>query len=523
MAKINVRDRNKNKPDKKPNWEYRFEAARINGKRKHISKAGFATKKEALNAGAIALATYENAGKVFVPSELSVADYLNYWIEKYAEMNLADATVAAYKNIIKNHIVPRIGGYKLKSIDTTTLQDMVNDIYVTRGFTRVFMNNIIKVLKGAFKYAKSTAKFIQDNPALDVSLPKGALLEPHKKTQYISKEAFTRLLERFKNSPYQYYALLISYFTGLRVSEVYGLTWDCIDLENRILIVNKAAKKIDGFDGNRNNTRAGGIRGHAHTKWYLGACKTLSSYRTINISEYLTNELKEYKASQEKNEVEYGDLYIKHYLKEETTKSNRKVYRIVSMDDSFGVEIPLPRVHLVMVKENGEFHGTDSMKYPAKIAKYELGIDFRFHALRHTHGTMLYENGVAVKDIQERLGHSTFSMTMDTYVENTKLIQDTTSKIIDDNIKIEIDKTPTNKRLHGIWLSVVNRCKTNEFYVRNNIVLCDEWQEFKPFESWAFSAGYQDDLYLSRRDKNVGYSPENCYWATLHEVKSNHQ
>ena len=34
------------------------------------------------------------------------------------------------------------------------------------------MNNIIKVLKGAFKYAKSTAKFIQDNPALDVSLPK---------------------------------------------------------------------------------------------------------------------------------------------------------------------------------------------------------------------------------------------------------------------------------------------------------------------------------------------------------------
>lgn len=176
-----------------------------------------------------------------------------------------------------------------------------------------------------------------------------------------------------------------------------------------------------------------------------------------------------------------------------------------------------------MVKENGEFHGTDSMKYPAKIAKYELGIDFRFHALRHTHGTMLYENGVAVKDIQERLGHSTFSMTMDTYVENTKLIQDTTSKIIDDNIKIEIDKTPTNKRLHGIWLSVVNRCKTNEFYVRNNIVLCDEWQEFKPFESWAFSAGYQDDLYLSRRDKNVGYSPENCYWATLHEVKSNHR
>ena len=61
MGKINVRDRNKNNPDKKPNWEYRFEAAKIDGKRKHISKAGFRTKKEALEAGTKALAEYNNA------------------------------------------------------------------------------------------------------------------------------------------------------------------------------------------------------------------------------------------------------------------------------------------------------------------------------------------------------------------------------------------------------------------------------------------------------------------------------
>ena len=47
MAKINVRDRNKNKPDKKPNWEYRFEAAKVNGKRQSISKAGFKKKRGA--------------------------------------------------------------------------------------------------------------------------------------------------------------------------------------------------------------------------------------------------------------------------------------------------------------------------------------------------------------------------------------------------------------------------------------------------------------------------------------------
>lgn len=50
MAKLNVRNRNLNKVDKDgkakaPNWEYRFEAAKVDGKRKHISKAGFRTKK----------------------------------------------------------------------------------------------------------------------------------------------------------------------------------------------------------------------------------------------------------------------------------------------------------------------------------------------------------------------------------------------------------------------------------------------------------------------------------------------
>lgn len=523
MAKVNVRDRNKNNPTKKPNWEYRFEVAKINGKRQSFSKAGFATKKEALNAGAIAVAEYENSGKVFSPSEISVADFLNYWIENYAEVNLADATVTAYKNIVRTHIIPRIGIYKLNTIDTLTLQEMINDIYISHGFSRAFLLNIIKVLKGSFKYAQLTANYIQKNPALYVSLPKGIANNTEKKSSYISKDDFTKLLTRFKNSPYQYYALLISYFTGLRVSEVYGLTWDCIDFEKKILTVNKAAKKIDGFDGNRKQegTR-GGIRGKAHTKWYLGDCKTSSSYRTISISDYLANELKEYKAMQERNEIEYGDLYTKHYLKEELTKSHRKVYRIVSMDGSAGLEIPLQRVYLVMIKENGEFHGTDSMKYPGKVAKYELGIDFRFHSLRHTHGTMLYENGAPVKDIQDRLGHASFAITMDTYVENTDKMREATAKIIEDNIKIEVDKTPTNPRLHGIWLSIINRCKTNSFYTRNQIFVCDEWQEFKAFETWAMTNGYSDELHLSRINKTGNYEPDNCRWATLHEIKSEH-
>ena len=65
MAQVNVR--NRKKADGSNNWEYRFEAAKVDGKRKHISKSGFRTKKEALEAGTKALAEYNNAGQHFTP------------------------------------------------------------------------------------------------------------------------------------------------------------------------------------------------------------------------------------------------------------------------------------------------------------------------------------------------------------------------------------------------------------------------------------------------------------------------
>ena len=122
MAKINVRDRNRNKPDKKPNWEYRFEAARVDGKRKHISKAGFKTKKEALEAGALAMSEYNTAGLHFEPSEIGVNDYLDYWYEQYCVTNLKYNTLVTYQNLIKKHIKPHIGMYKLKSLNPSVLQ-----------------------------------------------------------------------------------------------------------------------------------------------------------------------------------------------------------------------------------------------------------------------------------------------------------------------------------------------------------------------------------------------------------------
>lgn len=422
MAKINIRNRNKDKfykdgRPKPPNWEYRFEGAKVDGKRNQISEAGFRTKKEAEVAGSKAMAEFENAGLQFEPTEISVADYLDYWLNNYCKMNIADSTMVGYKNIIDNHLKPRIGHYKLKAITTLVLQEQINDIYVNRAFTKSFMKNIMKVVKGSFKYAYVTAKLIKTNPAEYVTLPNMSSDSDAAEIIILTKDNVNKILERFKDSPASYYAILTSYYTGLRVSEVYGLTWDCVDFINKKITIDKISKKI-AKEGKVSESEKRGIRGKSTTKWYFGTCKNKSSYRTIDVGDTLLQALKEYKDWQEHNEEEYGELYTKHYLKDEITEANRRVKRVIPLTE-FGVEIPLERTFPVFIKENGEYRGTDTMKYLSKVVNYELGIHFNFHALRHTHATMLVEAGVPIKAISERLGHSTVKTTLETYVHVT--------------------------------------------------------------------------------------------------------
>lgn len=514
MTKINVRDRNKGIPNKKPNWEYRFETASINGKRQCKSKSGFKTKKEAFEAGTKALAEYYNTGKTFEPSEISVADYFDYWLNMYVEPNLAEATLEAYSNIIKNHLKPAIGYYKLKTVDTMTLQTLINNIFQNNSFSRHFLKNVLKILRGAFKYAKKTAKFISTNPAEDVSLP--STEEDNEPIQLnLSLEDIEKILARFKNSPYQYYGLLISYYTGLRVSEVYGLTWDCVDFENMTLTVDKSCKKR--FERDRpscNPSNYRGKRGEPSDKWFLGATKTKSSKRIIRIGESLANELMEYKMLQEKNQREYGEFYIKHYLKEVKTKSQRTLYHIIP--STMLTEKNLPEANLVLVKENGEFHGPDSMRYPAVVCRKKLGIqNFHFRGLRHTHGTKLAESHAPLKGVQARLGHSKIETTMTYYIEKTKQMDDEIVQIFETTAKVNVNKTPRNERLHSIWRSMINRCNTvTSYYHKYGIQVCQEWKDdFSVFEQWSIEHNYSEDLSLLRIDKGGNFEPENCLWG----------
>ncbi|MCC0716526.1 site-specific integrase [Clostridioides sp. ES-S-0077-01] len=360
-------------------WYYYFDLGTINGKRKKIERVGGKTKKEAEKALRDAMSEFENEGQLFSDNEMSFSDFLDFWYKEYVLLNCKYGTQKNYEKIIRNHLKPDLGKYKLKNLNPAILQKFLND-KSRFGLSKNSINNFYGVLSGALKSAVYPFKFIKENPMQYVHMPK---MQENKKNdlKIISLKDFNKILERFPQGSSFYTPLQIAFNTGMRGGEITALQWDDIDLENKIIHVRHTliSKGKEGFE--------------------LGSPKTESSYRKINIGDTLTKVLREHKKLQKEMKLKFGEWYI---------NSN-----------------------FVCTKEMGEHVTTNSLKYLSRVVNYELGIDFNFHSLRHTHATMLLENGANIKDIQHRLGHAKISTTMDTYSHVTNNMRNQTVNIFE--------------------------------------------------------------------------------------------
>ncbi|WP_353511674.1 tyrosine-type recombinase/integrase [Vallitalea longa] len=254
------------------------------------------------------------------------------------------------------------------------------------GYSKNSIVNFYGVLSVAFKAAVYPYQFIKINPMHYVKVPRTQNHDRGKDDlKVITMHDFNTIIKRFSYGNTFYVPIQIGFNTGMRAGEVCALTWDCIDLRNNSI---KILKTLIG--------KGKGI-------WELGTPKTKTSYRTITIGTTLNNILKKHHKWQLENKLRYGKYY---------TDSN-----------------------YVCTKENGKLITTDSIKYLSRVVNYELGINFNFHSLRHTHATMLLEAGANIKDIQEILGHAKLSTTMDTYSHVTNKMKKETVEIFENTIK----------------------------------------------------------------------------------------
>ena len=243
-------------------YQYKFEVAKVEGKRKFINKSGFETKDEAIKAGNIAYTEYLNTGLIFKENTISFSDYLDYWYENYCEINLKYNTRRTYKTIIDKYLKPELGKYRLSSLTSVKLNSYIVDLCNQYNYKKSYYKNILKVLKNCFRIATDVYGFIRYNPTLTLKLPKIEDGKAFKKHLY-NKNEIDVILDRFKDDDTFTCAFITSCFTGMRTGEVCSLTWDDIDFENRVINVRHTVYDKPKDDKGR---------------WYIGTTKT--KYKT---------------------------------------------------------------------------------------------------------------------------------------------------------------------------------------------------------------------------------------------------
>lgn len=388
MSKVNARQRGNT-------WQYYFEGARINGKRNRIHQSGFETRKAALKAGNEALYKYLNGGMVSAPAELSVSDFLDEWLKDAIELNRASNTYLRYKDVVERRLKPAVGTFHLKALNSPALQSILNGMQAEglRASTMQFTKN---VMTAAFKYAVHPRKYVNESPAQYLTLPK-AKKKPLVKDA-ITVETFNRIIKEFPRGTNLYLPAIIAFYTGLRKSEVLGLTWDCVDLENKTITVQKQlVKRPEG--------------------WGFGELKTQSSYRVIKIGNQLIKRLEKQKARTLRNRVRLGEVYTVQYMANDG-----------ELIEGYAGDMLTPVIaYPICVKDNGAIITPNNIEYCMRKVHKELELpNVSFHTFRHTHATLLIEQGANIKSVSVRLGHSDVATTLETYAHVTERMESET-------------------------------------------------------------------------------------------------
>lgn len=396
-------------------WQYRFDIAKQDGKRKQVSKSGFKTKKEAKEAGLKALNSYLDSGSFQRSTSISLSDYLDLWFKAYCLVQSRFNTQRVHGNSIQKHIKPVLGKFYLDSINSFQIQQFLNALKLS-GYSKRSISNIFSTLNIALNYAVHTLKYLKVNPCNGVQIPKfeSEIVRPK---ILITPSDFRRILERFPAGTPEYLPLVIGYYTGMRIAEVFALCWEDIDLNKGTISVNKIIE-IRNYKENSLKLLSNVFKDRAINGWFLGPTKTPTSRRIIPIGPTLVNILREELKRQEEAKKLFGKEYIELYKKPEKDEKGNTIYRLVP------ISAALPKlyspIHLICRRNRGTYFPFTSMNSSIKIIKNELKIPFHFHALRHTHATMLIQAGANIKDVQARLGHSKASITLDIYGHQTE-------------------------------------------------------------------------------------------------------
>jgi integrase len=331
-------------------WTYIIDlpSDQLTGKRKQKKKGGFLTKKKAQEACAIEIAKIAGGGYVEEQKDYTLEGYLHFWLKTYAKPKYKPTSYETAETMFERRIIPELGSIRLSKLLPVTIEAFYERLShkYSSEYIRNIHNALRRALRQAYKWDVITRNIMEkvNTPTIQ-----------KKEMEFWSYKDWTHFLNVSKDHPhYIFFSLAVR--NGMRRGEALGVRWSDIDLERKTLTVRQTV----------NWTKSGII---------FQTPKTNSSERTIELDEYMIQDLRDRRRQIVERRLIYGTTYEDHDL--------------VCCYETGGP-----------VKPKRITEGFDVLTRKAGTKK------IRVHDLRHTHASFLLWIGVFPKVAAERLGMS---------------------------------------------------------------------------------------------------------------------
>lgn len=353
-------------------WEARITVGRDPGTGKQIQRSFSGKTQKEVREKMQAAAVEVNTGTYIPPAKMTVGQWLDIWAAEYLG-DRKPGTVTAYLSNIKLYLKPAFGAVKLPNLHPHMVQAFVN------GLTHLSPGSIKlahKVLHVAMEKAVQL-DYIPRNPATNCILPK----EETKDIQPLDDAQAALLLAASKGTDMEH-IISIALFTGLRMSEIAGLTWDSVDMKNGVITVDKQLVRPT----------------HKIDKVFMSPKGGKS--RTITVAPSVVATLKAQHVKQIEMRMKAGSVWNNEHNLIFTQENGKPFY-----------QWKIAKNFQVLLNDSG-LHGV------------------RFHDLRHTYAVNAIRAGDDIKTIQGNLGHTTAAFTLDKYGHFTeRMKQDSAARM----------------------------------------------------------------------------------------------
>lgn len=313
-----------------------------------------------------ALAVEVDQGTYSEANKMRLSQWLETWIELYTS-SVQPGTLRSYKNNVRKHIIPALGNVKLCDLKPPMVQRFIKKLECAEnGLSVKSIRNVHGTLHKALSEAVRV-EYIPRNPADKTVLPK----VDKSKVQPLSGEQIDLFLHAIHENPNED-IFFVALWTGMRLSELLGLQWSCIDFDEGTILVDK------------------------QLSWKCKENHARQLSRTKN----------------GKARKIAPPLEVMKQLKQVKKRQNQ--WRLLAGTDWDN------RLNLVFTDEIGHDLPHTTIEHRFKKVCQSIGLDKHFRDLRHTFATEGIRLGIPIKTVSETLGHHSTAFTMDVYGHTTE-------------------------------------------------------------------------------------------------------